>query len=87
MQLNQVWDSTLLSRSKCYQIDGVLYRYLYSSGSINHPQYAFRPLPGQRKSASLILNHNKLITRCYEVEGMTTKAEVIDNNSVQLKLF
>ncbi|MGI2904755.1 hypothetical protein [Tolypothrix sp. VBCCA 56010] len=87
MQLHQVWDSTLLSSSKCYQIDGVLYRYLYKTDSIKHPQYVFRPQPGQRKSTDLKLNRNKLTTRCYEVEGMTIKAEVVDNNAIQMKLF
>nr|ADO19120.1 hypothetical protein Nfla_4904 [Nostoc flagelliforme str. Sunitezuoqi] len=72
MELNliKVYDPTLLSSSKVYQINGTLSRYLGDEGSIQHPQYLFVPLPNQRKKASFRLNRNKLMTRCYEVEGM-----------------
>jgi hypothetical protein len=87
VKLNFVYDSTLLSKSKVYQIQGILYRFLYKDGSIQHPQYLFRPLPGQRKKADLQLNHSKLITRCQEVEGMTTNVSVVDDKSIQMSFF
>ncbi|MEA5627399.1 hypothetical protein [Nostoc sp. UHCC 0251] len=51
MELNliKVYDATLLSSSKVYQIDGTLSRYLGDEGTIQHPQYLFLPLPNQRK--------------------------------------
>jgi len=86
MKLNSVYDSTLLSSIKVYQIDGILYRFIYKTGSIKHPQYLFRPLSGQRKKADLTLNHAKLISRCNEVEGMSARAEVF-GNVVQMSLL
>ncbi|QLE60011.1 hypothetical protein [Nostoc sp. TCL26-01] len=85
--LNRVYDSTLLSRSKVYQIDRTLYQYLYKTGTIQAPQYIFRPLAGQRKKADLKLNHKALTTRCYEVEGVTTKSSVLSQESLQLSIF
>ncbi|MBW4565563.1 MAG: hypothetical protein KME32_31675 [Mojavia pulchra JT2-VF2] len=75
--LNRVYDSTLLSKSKVYQIERTLYQYLYQTGTIRAPQYIFRPLAGQRKKADLKLNHKALTTRCYQVSNMSTKASVI----------
>ena len=89
MELNliKVYDTTLLSSSKVYQIDGTLSRYLGDEGTIKHPQYLFLPLPNQKKKASFRLNRNKLMTRCYEVEGMVYKKPVLQDNSQQLQLF
>lgn len=85
--LNRVYDSTLLSQSKVYQIDSALYQYRYKTGTIQAPQYIFRPLAGQRKKADLKLNHKALTTRCYEVEGVTTKSSVLSQESLQLSIF
>ncbi|MBG1262260.1 hypothetical protein [Nostoc commune] len=89
MEINliKVYDTTLLSSSKVYQINGTLSRYLGDEGSINHPQYLFVPLPNQKKKVSFRLNRNKLMTRCYEVEGMTYQKPVAQDNSQQLQLF
>ncbi|ABA24984.1 conserved hypothetical protein (plasmid) [Trichormus variabilis ATCC 29413] len=87
MQLNRVYDSTLLSFSKVYQIQRTLYRYLYQTGTIKHPQYHFKPMPGQRKKTNLVINHKTLINRCEEVVGMQVNATVIDENATQMKLF
>ncbi|MHC5771365.1 MAG: hypothetical protein ACYTXI_38550 [Nostoc sp.] len=89
MELNliKVYDSTLLSSSKVYQINGTHCRYLGDEGTIQHPQYLFLPLPNQRKKASFRLNRNKLMTRCYEVEGMVYQKPVAQDNSQQLQLF
>ncbi|BAY95875.1 MULTISPECIES: hypothetical protein [unclassified Tolypothrix] len=85
--LLRVWDSTLLSSRKTYHIEGTLYRYLYTKGTIQHPQYIFCPLEGQRKKADITLNHQKLLTRCYEVPDMVPGSEVVSSNAVQLSLF
>jgi hypothetical protein len=85
--LNRVYDSTLLTQSKVYQIDRTLYQYLYKTGTIQAPQFIFRPLAGQRKKADLKLNHKALTTRCYEVEGVTTKSSVLSQESLQLSIF
>ncbi|MCC5638738.1 hypothetical protein LC593_23465 [Nostoc sp. CHAB 5844] len=78
--------STLLSYKTTYQIKGVLYRFVIQDGSIQHPQYIFRPLPGQPKKADLKLNRQKLLSHCYVVPGMSAKAEVV-GEAVQMKLF
>ncbi|MHC0067674.1 hypothetical protein ACWATR_33075 [Nostoc sp. UIC 10890] len=83
----KVYDATLLSSSKVYQINGTHCRYLGDAGTIQHPQYLFLPLPNQRKKVSFRLNRNKLMTRCYEVEGMTYNKPVVQDNSQQLQLF
>ncbi|MBD2415703.1 hypothetical protein FACHB389_25710 [Nostoc calcicola FACHB-389] len=85
--LSRVYDSTLLTNSKVYQIDRTLYQYLFKTGTIQHPKYHFRPLSGQRKKADLLLNHKALTTRCYEVNGMSTNARVISQESLQLSIF
>ncbi|MBE9036044.1 hypothetical protein [aff. Roholtiella sp. LEGE 12411] len=87
INLIRVYDTTLLSSSKVYQVDGIFYRYLGDSGTIQHPQFLFSPLPNQKKKASLRLNRNKIITRCYEVEGMIYSKPTVQDNSQQLQLF
>ena len=64
--LIKVYDATLLSSLKVYQINGTLCRYLGDTGTIQHPQFLFSPLPNQKKKASFRLNRNKLMTRCYD---------------------
>jgi hypothetical protein len=79
---------TLLTMSKTYWIDGTLYRYLTSSGSIKHTQYYFRPLPRQSKTADLKLNRDKVLSRCYEIPSLYNQHTAeITNNSIQLSLF
>ncbi|BAY96042.1 MULTISPECIES: hypothetical protein [unclassified Tolypothrix] len=85
--LNLVYDSTLLTQSKVYQIDRTMYQYLYKTGTIIAPQYIFRPLNGQRKKADLKLNHKQLTSKCYEVSGMSSNASVISLESLQLSIF
>lgn len=65
---------TLLTQSKTYSIDGVLYRYLYSSDSIKHTQYLFRPLPAQRKTADLKLNRDKVLRKVYECDSLNAES-------------
>ena len=89
-QLSRIWDSTLLSGSAVYQIDGCLYRFLYCDPytSIQAPKYRFRPLSGQRKRSDLVLNRKQLTIRCYEVLLMKANhnASAADA-SIQLGLF
>jgi hypothetical protein len=87
INLIRAYDPTLLSSSKVYQVDGTFYRYLGETGTIQHPQFRFSPLPNQKKKASLQLNRNKLMTRCYEIEGMVYNKPTVQDNSQQLQLF
>ncbi|MEA5627398.1 hypothetical protein [Nostoc sp. UHCC 0251] len=47
----------------------------------------FLPKVDAPKKVSFRLNRNKLMTRCYEVEGMTYNKPVVQDNSQQLQLF
>ncbi|MCG6133971.1 MAG: hypothetical protein MET45_04835 [Nostoc sp. LLA-1] len=87
MNLSLVNDATLLTQSKVYQIDLTLYRYRHKNGTINAPKYTFRPMAGQRKKKDLTINRNSLLTRCYEVQGMSTNASVLSQSSLQLSIF
>ncbi len=79
---------TVLTQSKTYQIDGTLYRYLYSEGSIKHTQYWFRPLPAQRKTADLKLNRDKVLRRVYEVPGLYRQHHaIVSETAIQQSLF
>lgn len=86
IDLALVQSAASLSTNKAYQMEGVLYRYLYSDGTTAHPQYIFRPLEGQRKKIDLKLNHQKLLRLCYEVPGIPVKSEAT-SEAAQLKLF
>ena len=39
----RVYDSTLLTNSRVYQIDRTLYQYLYKTGTIQHPRVSLSP--------------------------------------------
>ncbi|MCP6758361.1 MAG: hypothetical protein NHB32_06170 [Fischerella sp. CENA71] len=79
---------TLLTQSKTYSIDGVLYRYLYSSGSIKHTQYLFRPLPAQRRKADLQLNRDKVLRKVYEVPSLYNQHFcTMTDTAIQQSLF
>ncbi|MBD2168615.1 hypothetical protein H6G04_30000 [Calothrix membranacea FACHB-236] len=86
-QLQLLNDCTLLSTTKTYQIEGILCRYLYSTGTIKAPQYHFEALPGQRRQAQITLNRQKVYTRCYEVPGLPPRKVQVNSNHVQLLLF
>lgn len=85
--LVRVYDSTLLTQSKVFQIDRNLYQYSHKRGTIKAPQYVFKPLAGQRKKSDLVLNHRQLTNKCYEVQGMSVNVSVISQESLQLSLF
>lgn len=87
-QLTRIWDSTALSKSLVYHIDGCLYRFLYSDpyARVDHPQYLFRPLAGQRRKADLQLNHRQLTAKVYEVEGMQARNATVEGNGIQMTL-
>lgn len=78
---------TLLNYGVTYQIDGYLYKFNHTDGSIAFPQYVFKPLAGQRRTANLKLNRQKLLAKCYEVQGISRLVDVKSSEVVQLKLF
>ncbi|BAY27548.1 hypothetical protein NIES2100_73730 [Calothrix sp. NIES-2100] len=84
--LERVYDTTLLSSGRIYQIDGILCRFLFDKGSIKHPQYHFEPLPGQRKQSRIILNRQKVHTKCY-VTNLHRNITEITPDAVQLTLW
>jgi hypothetical protein len=87
-ELTLVHCPTLLTQSKTYQIDGMLYRYLYSSDSISHTQYIFRPLPRQKKRADLQLNRDKLLRKVYELPGLYRQHQAtMTDRATQQSLF
>ncbi|WGV29147.1 hypothetical protein [Halotia branconii] len=89
MKLSPVYDPKSLSSSKVYRIDGAFYQYLRQSGSSAHPQYVFGylPAPGHKTKSDLLLNRNKLISRCEEVVGMACNTTEAKESSEQLQLF
>lgn len=79
---------TLLSKSKTYSINGALYRYLYSSDSIRHTQYYFRPLPHQSKTADLKLNRDKVLRKVYEIPSLYNQHRAtMTTTAIQLSFF
>ena len=87
MKTSKVYDTTMLTQGKVYQIDGTFYRYRYRTDSILHPQFIFAPIGGQRKTAELSLNRNKVHTRVWLVEGVPLNVEAAGNKAIQLTLF
>jgi hypothetical protein len=88
-QLQPVFCSTELQGGAVYQIEGVLYKYLYSDpyARIDHPRFKFVPLPGQRRTADLILNKNN-IRKAYLVPGYrAAQVSMVTEKAVQMSLF
>ncbi|MHC5917781.1 MAG: hypothetical protein ACYTXE_43975 [Nostoc sp.] len=81
-----IHDTTLLSRSKIYQINHTLYKFVTSTTDVRAPQYIFSPLPNQRKKARLQLNAANVKRRVYAVQGMSSNASVVSKQYVQLAL-
>lgn len=87
-QLQLISCVTLLTQSKTFSIDGLLYRYSHKSDSINHTRYYFEPLPQQRKTATLKLNKEKVLLRCYEVPNLYRQHHAtVQGEVVQMSLF
>lgn len=83
-------DSTLLTTSAVYRIDAGFYRFILKDpyASLNAPRYIFRPLPGQRRKADLVLNHKRLVSRVYRIDGMKANANItVKSDHIQLSLF
>ena len=81
-------DTTLLRQRNVYFINGALYRFLWASDSVRHPQYFFRPLAGQRKKADLKLNRNKIFRLVYELPALRGQLMArITEKAIQLSLF
>lgn len=86
MRLSAVRDSRTLSKEAVYQIDGCLYRYLYTDGTDKHLKHHFEPLPAQRKTAKITLNRQTLLIRCQIVEGKIAPPQTTSQWK-QLSLF
>ncbi|BAY90776.1 hypothetical protein NIES3275_27930 [Microchaete diplosiphon NIES-3275] len=88
-QLEPIYEATRLQGGAVYQIDGFLYKYLYSDpyARIDHPRFKFVPLSGQRRKAELILNKNTL-RKCYLVPGYrASQVSTVSEKAVQMSLF
>ncbi len=87
--LEAIYEATRLEGGAVYQIDGVLYKYLYSDpyARIDHPRFKFSPLPGQRRKSELVLNKNG-IRKCYLVPGYrASQVSTVSEKAVQMSLF
>ena len=89
LELTKVYDSTLLTSTAVYLINGSQYRFLCRDAfaSVNSPQYIFEPLPGQRKKSTLTLNHKQLLSKVYEVPNFKVSPVKTTQPSVQTSLF
>ncbi len=87
-ELKAVKDCTLLTQSCVYQIEGILYKFRHKSDSINNPQFTFEPMPGQRRTAPLKLNQEKVRRKVFEVPSLYRQISAsVSDNSIQLTLF
>lgn len=86
--LQLITEGSRLSRSCLYQIDGSLYRFLYSDPFVrsDKPRYVFKPLVGQRKRTNKVLNTRKLKLGVYEVVGFRPSQLSICGNHIQMEL-
>lgn len=79
---------TLLTQSKTFLIDGILYRYSHKTESVLYAQYYFEPLPQQRKTATLKLSKDKVLRRCYEAPSLRNQHHAtIQGEVIQQALF
>jgi hypothetical protein len=87
MQLIVIREGSLLSVSKIYQIDGALYRFLYSDPWVrcDFPRYVFKPLAGQRKRVEKSLTQQGLRRGVFEVVGYSRTVKV-EKSYVQMEL-
>ena len=86
--LQLVNDVTLFQIGRTYSIDGILYRYLYCTDSINHPQWVFSPLLGQKRRSSIQLNRDKVLLRVYEVPALYRQHQAeATPDAIQQSLF
>lgn len=88
-ELEQVYEATRLNQTDVYQINGSLYQYLYSDpyAQSNYPRFVFRPLPGQRCKADLVVNKNN-IRKVWLVPGYQARqVSEVSEKAVQMSLF
>ena len=88
--LIKIYDTTMLCRSKVYQIKSYLYRYIGNDDyKIGYEKYFFIPLGGQRVTKRLVLSRNKIYCHVYEVPGYLppSKNTAAASNGIQLSLF
>ena len=69
MNLIPVYDSTALSKTKEYQINGYKYRFFCTDTSrrIGCEQFLFKPIEGQRVKATLKISRKQLSNKVSEM--------------------
>jgi len=88
LQLDLISCVTLLNQSDTYCIQGIIYRYSHRSDSVKSPQFIFNPLPKQRKTATLKLNRDKVVSLVYVVPSLRNKHSAhITSGAIQQSLF
>ena len=72
MDLMPVYDSTALSKTKKYQINGYRYRFFCTDTSrrIGCEQFLFKPFAGQRVKATLTISRKQLSRKVSEIVGV-----------------
>ncbi|BAY66926.1 hypothetical protein NIES22_70700 (plasmid) [Calothrix brevissima NIES-22] len=88
-ELEPIYESTRLQGGAVYQINGVLYKYLYSDpyARIDHPRFKFSPLPGQRRKSELVLNKNSLRKAYFVPSYRASQVSTVSEDAVQMSLF
>ena len=83
-----VYDSTALSKSKEYQINGYRYRFFCTDTSrrIGCEQFIFKPFAGQRVKATLTISRKQLSNKVSEIVGVVHQ-EAKESETNQLGLF
>ena len=73
--LMPVYDSTSLSKTKEYQINGYRYRFFCTDTSrrIGCEQFIFKPVAGQRVKATLTISRKQLSRKVSEILGVLHK--------------
>lgn len=71
--MEKIYDASQLSRKATYQIDGAKYTYVGECpyARANSPKSRFRPLPGQRKTATIKIARSQIgkVYECMETGG------------------
>ncbi len=87
MDLMPVYDSTSLSKTKKYLINGYKYRFFCTDTSrrIGCEQFLFKPFGGQRVKATLKISRKQLSRKVSEIVGVVH--QVRESEANQLGLF
>ncbi|BAZ41447.1 hypothetical protein NIES4101_74130 [Calothrix sp. NIES-4101] len=89
-EIARIYQPDQLSKHRIYDYRGTKYRFICKCpyAQLNHPQWNFDPLPGQRSKKSLRLNLNKIRSGCLvELPDVITKPQSQVPEAVQQSLF